>query len=116
MYTNTKQIRANVKTSWSHPNCKFQRGDRVKVDESAGGYGWTGTDGAPRVTASYNSRPIQDRIGQEGHVVAVSCTPDGRIRGKAPNGYCERMYSRYYVQFCDGVIHGLHSHFLTSVE
>ena len=110
MYTNTKQIRANVKTNWSHPNCKFQRGDRVVVNELVlrcpTGYGRAGAESGLQ----------RDRAGTEGHVVAVSCTPDGRIRGKAPNGYCERMYSRYYVQFADKVIHGLHSHFLTAVE
>ena len=110
MYTNTNQIRANVKTKWNHPNCKFQRGDRVVVNEYVlpcpTGYGRSGAE----------SQLQRDRAGEEGHVVAVSCTDSGTIRGQSNNGRFGRQFTRYYVQFCDGAIHGLHSHFLDSRE
>ena len=115
-YTSLKQVKANVTTKWSHPNCKFMRGDRVTVNNNVLPGLWTGTDGAPRIKESYWSEPIMNKAGSEGHVVAASCTPDGRMRGKAPGGFCERMYTRYYVQFADRSIYGIHSHALDFVE
>ena len=102
-YTSINDIKANVTTKWSHPNCKFQRGDRVRVNAHV----------LPNVISSYFSKPIQERAASEGHVIAVSCTPDGKIRGRSANGFCERMYTRYYVQFADKSIFGIHSHALT---
>ena len=119
-YTSTKQIKANVKTVWSNPQCKFQRGDRVTVrDEVLGGLKAGRQRGEVAIVGRYPgycSQPIQDKVAKEGHVVAVSCTPDGNIRGKAPKGFCERMYTRYYIQFADRTIFGIHSHFLDIVE
>ena len=97
-YTSINDIKANVTTKWSHPNCKFQRGDRVLLNK--------------RRLCNYFSKPIIEKGGSEGHVIAVSCTLDGKIRGRAQNGHCERMYTRYYVQFADKTIFGIHSHAL----
>ena len=120
MYTSTKDIKANVTTKWNHPNCKFQRGDRVNVRDNVLGYPKAGYHkGQIDIVGRYPgycSQPIQDKVGQDGHVVAVSCTPDGKIRGKAPNGFYERCFTRYYVQFSDKSIYGIHSHFLDVVE
>ena len=120
-YTSISDIRANVTTTWNHPNCKFQRGDRVVVNKEAAPYKTTckGTDGdcvVYKMGSNYNSQPIMERTGAEGHVIAASCTPDGLMRGKAPGGFYERMYTRYYVQFADRTILGIHSHFLDAVE
>ena len=120
MYTSVKQIKASIKTKWDHPNCKFQRGDRVNVKDDVLGWKKAGrVNGEIEIVGRYPgycSKPIQDKVAQDGHVVAVSCTPDGNIRGKAPGGFCERMYTRYYVQFADRSIYGIHSHFLDLVE
>jgi hypothetical protein len=116
-YTSLKDIKANVKTTWSHPNCKFQRGDRVLVTQRVLPTKYTSVlDGKVRGVDSYFSKPIVEKAGSEGHVVAVSCTPDGLIRGKAPDGICYRMFTRYYVQFADRSIFGIHSHALELAE
>ena len=109
MYTSTKDIRANVKTSWVHPNCKFQRGDRVVVNEYVLPQKPYGRNGDA-------SRLIRERAGEEGHVVAVSCTDRGTIRGRSNNGYFERQFTRYYVQFADRTIIGFHSHYLNLIN
>ena len=106
MYTTIDEIKANVKTIWYHPNCKFLRGDRVVVNQQV----------IRQPGNSYVSKMQQRRVGREGHVVAVSCTPDGRIRGQALDGWCNRMYTRYYVQFADGIIFGFHSHHLNAAD
>ena len=111
MYTNTDEIKANVKLNWNHGNCKFNPGSRVKVNRLV--KGWTIGQGH-FVRESYFSKPIQSKCGEEGNVVAVSCTPDGKIRGY--NKGSSRMYTRYYVQFNDNSILGIHSHALDSVE
>ena len=111
MYTNTDEIKANVKLNWNHGNCKFNPGSRVKVNRLV--KGWTIGQGH-FIRESYFSKPIQNKCGEEGNVVAVSCTPDGKIRGYS--GGSSRMYTRYYVQFNDDSILGIHSHALDSVE
>ena len=116
-YTVIDDIKANVTTKWSHPNCKFQRGDRVRVNANVLPKKYTSVlEGKVRGVDSYFSKPIVEKAGNEGHVIAVSCTPDGKIRGRAPDGYCERMYTRYYVQFTDKTIFGIHSHALDLVK
>ncbi len=112
MYNNIDQIKANVKTVWYHPNCKFQRGDRVVVNRHVLPSKWVGLDGETKVGTSHVSAVKQRRVQRVGHVVAVSCTPDGRIRGKALHGWTNRMFTRYYVQFADGLIGGFESHHL----
>ena len=101
MYKSITDIKANVKYNWDHGNCKFKPGARVRVNESVStcNYG-----------ESYHSKRIQNRHGAEGNVVAVSCTSDGTIRS------VNRQYTRYYVQFNDGGIIGIHSHALDSVR
>lgn len=105
MYKSITDIKANVKYNWNHGNCKFKPGARVRVNESVltCNYG-----------KSYHSKRIQNRCGVEGNVVAVSCTSDGTIRGNTwTHG---RQFTRYYVQFNDGGIIGIHSHALDSVQ
>ena len=65
------------------------------------------TQSAQHVTHQVKQR----RVGRVGRVVAVSCTERGTIRS---HGYetPSRMYTRYYVQFLDGVIMGFDSHHL----
>ena len=64
---------------------------------------------------SYVSQVKQRRVGRVGQVVAVSCLPNGRIRSGSDHwtqGMPSRMYTRYYIQFSDGVIMGFDSHHL----
>jgi len=115
MYKSVEEIKANVKLNWNHHNCKFRPGSRVIVNGSVkdNSFSFTDKEGnyeRVHVHKSYYSKPIQNRCGAEGNVVAVSCTPDGLIRGYS-NG-SSRMYTRYYVQFNDGSIFGIHSHSL----
>ena len=119
-YTSIADIKANITTAWNHPNCKFQRGDRVVVNKYAAPYKTTCTDKdgncvVYKMGSNYNSQPIMERTGTEGHVVAASCTSDGLMRGKT-SWSTPRMYTRYYVQFADRTILGIHSHFLDAVE
>lgn len=89
------EIKANVRTEWDHPNCKFYPGDIVIA-----GYG--------------ESQKARDRLGYPGQIVAVSAAQDGRIRGKTSRG-TYRQFTRYYVQFfSDGAIHGYPSDYLHS--
>lgn len=111
IYTDTEQIKATVKTDWSHKNCKFQPGDRVEVSAQVLPRDWVGTDGTIKAGRSYVSRRKQRRVGRVGEVVAVSCLPNGRIRGDGYPG-TSRMYTKYYIQFGDGVIMGYDSHHL----
>ena len=115
IYTDTKQIKATVKTDWSHKNCKFQPGDRVEVSAQVLPRDWVGTDGTIKAGRSYVSRRKQRRVGRVGEVVAVSCLPNGRIRSNDLSyrtGGATRMYTKYYIQFMDGVILGYDSHHL----
>jgi hypothetical protein len=97
-------IKANVKFKWDHHNCKFAPGDRVTVN----------SDGA----LGYNSKKIKDRVTLPGNILAVSCGKDGNIRTRIkfnPHGrriLNNRMFTRYFVQFDDGEIIGIHSHHL----
>jgi hypothetical protein len=97
-------IKANVKFKWDHHNCKFAPGDRVTVNKHGG--------------LDYNSKKIKDRVSLPGNVLAVSCGGDGNIRTRirfCPQGrrtLNNRMFTRYFVQFDDGEIIGIHSHHL----
>lgn len=103
---NIEDIKAHVITSWDHPRSKFKPGDSVIV----------------RVGEGANQ---EARVGTVGTVVAVSAVKSGHIRGRQgsiamPDGrqeyVNERMYTRYYVQFEDDCIFGIHSHFLKKID
>jgi len=110
-----EDIKAVVKYKWDHHKHKFLPGDRARVNHTVLDLKWTDQKGNARVGKSYHSRPIVEHAGQEGNVLAVSCTPDGKTRGRPANGYTERQFTRYYVQFNDGNIIGIHSHCLDKV-
>ena len=93
-------IKANVITNWyrkDHANCKFLPFERVLVDK----------------VNKMESKKLRARVGMVGTVIAVSVTPDGKMRGKSPTGYGPRQYTRYYVQFTDGYVGGFHSKYLS---
>ena len=115
MYKSISDVKANIKLNWNHHNCKFNPGDRARVNHHVLDTKWTSSDGKVRVTKTYHSKPIVEHAGQDGNVLAVSCTPDGKIRGRPAHGYTDRQYTRYYVQFNDGNIIGIHSHCLDKV-
>ena len=112
-YTKVSDIKATVTTRWKHKNCKFQRGEHAEVSAQVLPREWVGHDGTIIAGRSYVSHKKQRRVGRVGEVVAVSCINDGtrRIRGTGDPGN-SRMYTRYYIQFRDGVIMGYDSHFL----
>ena len=115
-YKTLHDIKARVTARWKHKNCKFHRGDYAEVSAQVLPREWVNRDdcGNKKIKAglSYVSQIKQRRVGRVGKVIAVSCTPDGKIRGKSEKGFCERMYTRYYIQFSDGVIQGFDSHHL----
>jgi hypothetical protein len=99
-YTSVGQIKARVKTRWKTPQCKFAYKQQVRVNTRR---------------ADYLSVPIEDRNGDVGTVVAVSCLPSGNIRNQEIDPV-SRMWTKYYVQFPGGgEILGIHSHCLESV-
>jgi len=93
------QIEANVTQTWSHPNHKFFPGDSAKV----------------KYTYTEESRVLNARIGEVGTVVARSCAKDGTARGPSLKGWYPRCWTRYYVQFEDGNVHGFQSQCLVRV-
>ena len=114
-YKTLHDIKARVTARWSHKNCKFQRGDHAEVDTNVLPRQYVKMDGGIGEGHSYVSQVKQRRVGRVGRVVAVSCLPDGRIRSdfaSAMRGGASRMYTRYYIQFTDGVIMGFDSHHL----
>ena len=92
-----KSIKANVVYDWSHPNHKFFPGDEVKV-----GY-----------VLETESKVLQSQVGQTGKVIARSTAKDGLARGY--NTRYGRCFTRYYVEFSDGSIHGYHSNYINKV-
>ena len=114
IYKNLHDIKARVTARWKHKNCKFHRGDYAEVSAQVLPREYVKMDGGMGDGHSYVSKIKQRRVGRVGKVVAVSCLPDGRIRnnrwdqGHTPS----RMYTRYYIQFKDGVIMGYDSHHL----
>lgn len=112
-YTKLHDIKARVTARWKHPRCKFQRGDTAQVNEYVLPEKFTGSDSVTRTRPSYVSKVKQRRVGRYGTVVAVSCLPSGRIRSNYyRNNESTRMFTRYYIQFADGVIMGYDSHHL----
>ena len=113
-YKELHDIKARVTARWKHPNCKFQRGDHAEVSAQVLPRQYVKMDGGIGDGHSYVSRKKQQRVGQVGRVIAVSCLPDGRIRNNRwdDGRTASRMYTRYYIQFKDGVILGYDSHHL----
>lgn len=90
-----KEIQAHVVYNWKHPNHKFFPGDKVKVT----------------YVLNTESKVLQSRTGQKGTVIARSSTSDGTARGGLDCSF-GRAFTRYYVKFNDGEIHGYHSHYI----
>ena len=89
-----ENIRAKVSYDWrGTKNVKFQPLDKVHV----------------QFITNYDSNLIRERLGEVGKVVAVSVASDGKIRGKS-TGRFVRQFTRYYVEFADGEVFGIHSH------
>ena len=115
IYKTLHDIKARVTARWNHKNCKFQRGDFAEVSANVIPREWVATDGTIIAGRSYVSNVKQRRVGRVGRVVAVSCLENGRIRSRMDHyahGLPSRMYTRYYIQFRDGVIMGFDSHHL----
>ena len=112
-YTKVSDIKARVKTDWSHFNHKFQPGDKAEVKANILPREWVGIDGEIKAGHSYVSARKQKRVGRVGEVVAVTCGLGDKVRGPSITGFCDRMYTRYYVQFRDGAIMGYDSHHLS---
>ena len=110
-YRTIHDIKARVTARWKHKNCKFQRGDHAEVSMNVLPRDYLKMDGGIGEGHSHVSQIKQRRVGRVGRVVAVSCTEQGTIRS---HGYVtpSRMYTRYYIQFKDGVIMGFDSHHL----
>ena len=112
-YKTLHDIKARVTARWKHPNCKFKPGDYVEVSAQVLPRQYVKMDGGIGDGHSYVSRNKQSRVGQVGRAVAVSCLADGRIRSNQYRpGQPTRMFTRYYIQFKDGVILGYESHHL----
>jgi len=117
-YKTLHDIKARVTARWKHKNCKFQRGDYAEVSAQVLPREWVNWDdcGARTIRQgrTYVSKVKQRRVGRVGQVIAVSCLENGNIRsnrgsaGRLP----ERQFTRYYIQFRDGVILGFDSHHL----
>ena len=95
-----ENIRAKVSYDWRETkNVKFQPLDEVNLE----------------FTTNYDSKLIRAREGEIGKVVAVSVASDGKIRGKSRTGRFCRQFTRYFVEFADGEVFGIHSHQLRKV-
>ena len=106
MYTDIKDVKAVIKTDWEKTGrTKFSPGSMVRVMRELGKH--HGDD---------SSQLIKNLAGRIGRVQGVTCTRDGTIRGASTDGYCHRMYTKYYVKFGNGKIYGIHSHWLEEVE
>lgn len=114
-YKTVQDIKANVTQQWSHPNCKFKPGDHAEVSAQVLPRQYVKMDGGIGDGHSYVSQIKQRRVGRVGKVLAVSCLSNGRIRSGEDHwtqGLPSRMYTKYYIQFKDGVIMGYDSHHL----
>lgn len=96
------KIRARHLTDWSNKNCKFQPNERVKVIKESDLRCWV-------------SKKIQARGEKHGIVIGVSAAADGLIRGRTRGGL-QRQFTRYYIQFADGYVAGIDSHYLNKVD
>ncbi len=90
-------IKARVVLNWGHPGHKFFPGNFVRVEYL-------------RDRPTQISKPLRDRSGQLGVIVARSACADGKARS------IKRMYTRYFVQFEDGFIGGFHSMYLNKAQ
>ena len=92
------EIKANVMYDWNADakRTKFGPGDSVKV---------LNVD----YRCDHSSKARLLTIGKMGKVIAVTTTGNGNIRSR------DRQYTRYYVEFQDGQVHGFHSRFLEKV-
>ena len=114
-YKTLHDIRARVTARWNHKNCKFQRGDYAEVSAQVLPREYVKMDGGIGDGHSYVSQVKQRRVGRVGRVIAVSCLKNGKIRSGTDHykhGVPSRMYTKYYIQFKDGVIMGYDSHHL----
>lgn len=113
-YQKITDIKANIKTEWSHGNHKFQPGDFVQVAN------WITSndrlvDGRIIEGHSYESLVKQSKVGKIGKVIGVTCLPGGAVRSNSwATGSTSRMYTRYYIQFNNKQILGFHSHHLNA--
>lgn len=104
-----EQITAVITEDWDrkrNKNCKFLPGDmvRVKIQDSF------------ERNSSYPTHPkyYTKYDGLVGKVFAATCGPDGKLRSKKTTWY-GRAYTKYYVEFADGSVYGLHSHHLVKI-
>ena len=113
-FTKITDIKARIKTDWSHGNHKFKPGDFVQV------VNWIMSNdrlinGKILEGHSYESKVKQSKTGKIGKVIGVTCLPSGAVRSNNyRSGEVSRMYTRYYVQFKNQQILGFHSHHLNS--
>lgn len=111
-YKTLHDIRANVTSRWNHHNCKFKRGDHAEVSAQVLPREWVTRDGTIVPGRTHVSQVKQRRVGRVGRVIAVSCINDGTRRIRGSGARVTRMYTRYYIQFRDGIIMGFDSHHL----
>jgi hypothetical protein len=100
-----EQITAVITEDWNrkrNTNCKFIAGDNVRVLI----YNYTFKDGTTTYPSYYTKYD-----GMTGKVFAATCGPDGMLRSKKTTWY-GRAYTKYYVEFENGDVYGLHSHHL----
>ena len=95
------QVKAHVIYDWNHHLCKFLPGDRVKVCK------------ATRISDS-DEKCLKKYAERYGIVYAATATEDGNMRGLSKYNY-PRCHTRYYVEFPNGDVKGIHSQYLTKV-
>lgn len=104
-------IRANVIYDWSK-QAKFAPSERVNFN---GGDDFVYSREQLQSSGTY-SNVLMEYYGHVGKVVAVSAAKDGKIRGASEHGFGGRQFTRYYVEFTDGRVFGIHSHHLTQLN
>lgn len=103
-----EQITAVITEDWDrirNKNCKFLPGDMVRVDIP----NFDGKAAYPIYPDNYTKYN-----GLTGKVFAATCGPDGLLRSKKTTWY-GRCYTKYYVEFENGDVYGLHSHHLAKI-
>ena len=113
VYKKVSDIKARVKTDWNHHKHKFLPGDKAEVSGRIIPREWVSTTGEIKQGKGWVSKVKQRRVGRVGEVVAVTCLENGLTRSSSVEwSWPSRMYTRYYIQFRDGVIMGFDSHHL----
>ena len=107
------EIKAQIMTEWNHPNSKLLPGDLAQVCKLVKP---TSTPSCCDYKNSYYSKNLLKRSEARGIVVAVTTTNGSAIRGIAPNGWAPRAYTKYYLKFGDGDIHGFLAGHLTKID